>query len=639
MPDINNSSKMALDKIMSVPADQITKSFIEDMFASYHDKETNTFKQANFNPTDKIELTHKDYIYVKDKVLTSIGMLIFNRYVLERTGFIKYTGYWNTVIDNKGLSELILTINEIVIDGKMTTKDLGAFTDSRDKIGFWCSAFLAASITDGLIRPMDNVNKRKAELFKEYESSINSDNPVDQIMTVNKIEKELLDMVRENLKSDSGYDMYASGVNNLDNNYKTINVMRGAVFNNATKKYDIVENSLMNGVTKKDISAFANSVVAGAYPSAVGTAEAGYMSKILLALLQSEHIDANPKSDCGTLSTIPITITKKNKQYLLYRNININGKMVQTTPDVINNYIGKTVQMYSPQCCKNDAICAKCAGQAFYKLEVTQIGLLTSQITKKILDLKLKSKHNLSQSAGIISKDQIFADQNNYFSIDDGTLHAKTTMKLFIPRVLEEISGFSREATSVDCMGIFPVKFYDKNNTELLSTMMTVPALLTFNVYSDIQEDADNYIITYEPDSDVCRLVIQKSIINVEFFINQIYFYSRTAQLPYNSLTNYMFKCLELNSIDLTGVSLIYELLARRMCRNGIDTFAKAYGKNSNIDQMSYQKQSFREAVQDAGVLQGILFQDTSKSIVKGLSQTLNGVKPTETPLEKIIKS
>ena len=68
MPDINNSSKMALAKIMSVPADQITKSFIEDMFASYHDKETNTFKQANFNPTDKIELTHKDYIYVKDKV-------------------------------------------------------------------------------------------------------------------------------------------------------------------------------------------------------------------------------------------------------------------------------------------------------------------------------------------------------------------------------------------------------------------------------------------------------------------------------------------------------------------------------------------------------------------------------------------
>ena len=313
--------------------------------------------------------------------------------------------------------------------------------------------------------------------------------------------------------------------------------------------------------------------------------------------------------------------------------------MVQTTPDVINNYIGQTVQMYSPQCCKNDAICAKCAGQTFYKLEVTQIGLLTSQITKRILDLKLKSKHNLSQSAGIISKDQIFADQNNYFSIDDGTFHVKTTMKLFIPRVLEEISGFSREATSVDCMGIFPVKFYDKNNTELLSTMMTVPALLTFNVYSDIQEDADNYIITYEPDSDVCRLVIQKSVINVEFFINQIYFYSRTAQLPYNSLTNYMFKCLELNSIDLTGVSLIYELLARRMCRNGIDTFAKAYGKNSNIDQMSYQKQSFREAVQDAGVLQGILFQDTSKSIVKGLSQTLNGVKPTETPLEKIIKS
>jgi hypothetical protein len=54
---------------------------------------------------------------------------------------------------------------------------------------------------------------------------------------------------------------------------------------------------------------------------------------------------------------------------------------------------------------------------------------------------------------------------------------------------------------------------------------------------------------------------------------------------------------------------------------------------------MSYTKLPFRSAVQQAGVLQGMLFQDISRSMNVGLSQTLNGKKPQTTPLEAIIKA
>jgi hypothetical protein len=110
--------------------------------------------------------------------------------------------------------------------------------------------------------------------------------------------------------------------------------------------------------------------------------------------------------------------------------------------------------------------------------------------------------------------------------------------------------------------------------------------------------------------------------------------------IPYNLLTDMMFRCLEINGIDLTGPSITYEILARRVCRIG-DTntpFAFAYGKNPNIDQMSYTKLAFREAVQRAGVLQGVLFQAVSDSMNIGLAQTLNGESPTYTPIEDLIK-
>ena len=112
---------------------------------------------------------------------------------------------------------------------------LGDFIDARDRLGFWCASFAGCSITAGLIRPMENVQKRKQELFKEYAEALTSDNPVTQVKASGAIESELLKMAKENLREDPGWDMYASGVNNFTNNFKTINVMRGAVFNNITK--------------------------------------------------------------------------------------------------------------------------------------------------------------------------------------------------------------------------------------------------------------------------------------------------------------------------------------------------------------------------------------------------------------------
>jgi hypothetical protein len=54
---------------------------------------------------------------------------------------------------------------------------------------------------------------------------------------------------------------------------------------------------------------------------------------------------------------------------------------------------------------------------------------------------------------------------------------------------------------------------------------------------------------------------------------------------------------------------------------------------------MSYEKLRYREAVQKTSVLSGILFEDISMALDTGLAQTLNGVEPIDTPLEKVIRA
>lgn len=642
-PPQSQNVKVALDRILSVEPKEINKTFLENLFAGHHDRKTNTFTDPLFKPTAKILLTPDLYRYVREPTETTLGRLVLNRYLLEQWGIIEMIGYWNKEIDSKGLSNLNTEVNNLVLEDKIDCDTLVEYVDARDRLGFWCSGFLAVSITPALLLPMENVNKRKLELFDAHKTELESDNPVTQIMVNNAIEKELVDIVRENLKADSGYDFYRSGDANLDNNYKTINVMRGAVFDEATKKYHVVKSSLMEGIKPHDITPFANSVVAAAYPSAVGTAEAGYMSKQLIALTQSEHINPDPNSDCGTNATIPFFVTDRNKQYIVFRNIKEGNKIKELTLHDLGDYVGKTVQLYSPQCCCNKTICAKCAGTLFYRMgggDVVNIGCLTSIITKTILDRKLKSKHDLSQNAGFMDPKRAFLNAPDFVDVtEDGHLRTKKRLKLFVPKYTDEVTAYYIEARSMHCIGVMPAKFYDDHGNEILSTLMSVPTMIDLILYQDIQEDMDNYIIDYEAGSNVCSLAFAQNIENVCDYLNLIYFHSKLPLIPYHLYTDMEFRNLELNKMDLEGPSIIYELLARRLCRDGNESFALTYGKNPNVDPLSYTKLSYREAVQKAGALQAVLFEDISKGINVNLANTLNGIEPEDTPFDKIIRA
>jgi len=647
MADAQNT-KLGKQKLLSTPIEQINKAFIEDMFASYHDRETGTFKHANFDCNAHIMLTPEEYPYVVGPTETSLGMLLFNRVVLEKTHIIQVTKYWNIPLSNKGMESFETMLAQLVIADQITTEDQANVIDTRDHLAAWICCYIGTAVSSSLLMPMENVNKRKVELFKQLSNDVNSNDPVKQILATNSIEKELIGMVKTNLKNaGESNDLFNSGVYNLDNNYKTINVMRGAVFNDITQKYDVVESSMMDGIDRKDIPAFANSVVAGAYPSAVGTADAGYMSKQMMALLQSEELDPNPKSDCGTKATIPLLIDKSTAKYVYNRNIMEGSKIVTLTPKNINSYMGKTVRLCSPVCCTHDRICAKCAGPLFYNLgNITHVGLLCTQFTDKILNLKLKSKHNLAQSAGTMKVEQTVLSQADKLFIKDGYLFNKEKMRIFIPRIKDEsegddvdLVGFERETTYIACLGIVPVQFYDKSDKPTASTLLTIPALMSFNLYAEPQEDPDNIIITYEPNSAITRLSIRQNVVNVEYFINQIFLYSKIAQIPYPLIVQMMFTCLSMNNIDLSSPSIIYEMLTRRTCRTeDNDTFAKIYGKNPQVDPLSYKKDNFRSLVQTSNFLSGLLFQDISNSVKKGLCSTLNNRKTRETPLEEIVK-
>ena len=182
--------------------------------------------------------------------------------------------------------------------------------------------------------------------------------------------------------------------------------MKGAVINKITGKYDIIKSSFMDGIEKKDIPTYGNTVIEGSYPGAVGTQIGGYMSKKLSAALQTEVLDVKG-SDCGSKRYITVTITPKNKSDFIYRYIKNGDKLVLLDADNIEKFMNKPVQMRSPMMCCGEKLCNVCMGDFFYKLGINNVGLTTTRVSSRLVKLRLKAKHDTTKKMPSFDPDDL----------------------------------------------------------------------------------------------------------------------------------------------------------------------------------------------------------------------------------------
>ena len=268
------------------------------------------------------------------------------------------------------------------------------YTNTRDWLGLQLHGVITTSFTLNSIKVPPEVKKLKKELITKYKKELDEGDPVVSEM----IEKALVKKATEVLKDDIGMDLYVSGARgSIGNNYKNNNLYRGAIYNNLTDRFDIVTNSLMDGLDKKDIAAHSNTIITGAYPKAVGTQVSGALAKTLLAAMQSEVL-GEKDSDCGSKGYITIKIPEKKFSDFLYRYIIEGNKLVMLDDDNIKNYIGKEVKLRSPMFCigvgKDKCLCNKCAGDFYYKIGKKNIGLLCSRPAETTKRLGMKKFHS-----------------------------------------------------------------------------------------------------------------------------------------------------------------------------------------------------------------------------------------------------
>lgn len=398
--------KNEVDYFLSLKQEDITKTFIMENFGEFNNK-------VKYHPWDLIDIPVDGYgneEYYNDKPFTTtVGEWVFNKYFIEKD-LINVFGYIIGEITNKKMSDLNSKLSYARLEKDITLEQFKSFLLKTQQFTPYVS-ILSPNQSSNLVKLANIIEPKKKELFKKYDKELSAgDFAIAEI-----IEKELLDHVKDVLKDDDVWDIIDSGARiSLGNHIKNMYVMKGAMRDPITGKYNIAQSCYSQGISRDEYKLLCNSLSAGPFARARKTATGGYWEKLITNAYQ--HVRIGKKgSDCGTKRTLEIDFSKENITDYIYSYIVEGGKLIEITSKNIDKYKNKKVKIrFSSLCESKTCYCSKCVGNLLYRLNednengVENIGMTLSILASTLKNIAMKSFHNSLISTYTINPEEYF---------------------------------------------------------------------------------------------------------------------------------------------------------------------------------------------------------------------------------------
>lgn len=243
---------------------QITNKMInEDLFIELF---ANTAKSnAKYHTNDYFKLP-KGVLFNEKEELTTIGRYIWNLFVLNYD-LLKIIGYQNYPMGKDGLKKINGTMSKLLLEDKITAS---RYIDYLDRLNYMYGLvkYLGPSLTLDFIKPTPKAEAKKEELIEKYDKELKNGD----FVTMNAIEKEVLDIAATEVSKMTDYEIYKSGATGKWNNsFKNSTYFRGTIRNLADPtKYYISTDSLLDGIKPEETDKYADIIVQAAHGRAIG---------------------------------------------------------------------------------------------------------------------------------------------------------------------------------------------------------------------------------------------------------------------------------------------------------------------------------------------------------------------------------
>ena len=347
---------------------------------------------------DLLYIGPNDSPFVKEHSLTTVGTYIVNRFIVED---LKVFGYINKTFNKKIIGKLEDGIATALLEDDITIEQVYQYIDRTQFLfGGTVAHIINPSLSSAILNLPPSAKKLREKLIEENKEAIDAGDPIISHDVEVKVCDDALKTIRA--LNDPAMDIFDSGSGvDFYNNYKTMFVMKGAVMDNTgeyASGYKTITSNYDSGISKEDMPKIADSLPTSAYSKGVSTQDSGYSGKKYNNMYQRTRVGPRG-SDCGTTFTREVEITSGNAgEYSKYYFIMEKGKPKMLTPKNIKDYIGKRVQLRTPEGCKykEPCYCNVCIGDLPYRIDTQNIGLQFNILTGALLNANMKKFHDIT---------------------------------------------------------------------------------------------------------------------------------------------------------------------------------------------------------------------------------------------------
>lgn len=248
-----------------------------------------------------------------------------------------------------------------------------------DLAGYEC---VIPSLTEKSLQPPADIKEHRERLLKENEGHLSD--PVVQA----KIQNELVDSyVKNQLKGDPAEGLIHSK-KSINTAIKRMFLIHGPENGFETGGGgEFITTALIEKTDPSKRPVMINSLRAGSYYRGALTALAGEDVDLMGRIFQNVLIQ---EEFCGTEHGLDQIVEKRH----LHRYILENGERVHLTTENIDSYIGKIVEMLSPNYCLKSQgdICAFCVGSKIAKY-ATSVGSMVAEVPSTMMGAMMGSAH------------------------------------------------------------------------------------------------------------------------------------------------------------------------------------------------------------------------------------------------------
>ena len=387
--------KEGKDEPKTIPNNHPFMVYLDNLVGGQLDVETLFKYTRSYDPKKKAELSLVDNVAITrcgQKIKTTLGRYIFNKVVFHSLWENKYYHFNNIIMRQNDFQDEMKYLKQLAFEGKCENRDIFEVSDMSTEFGMRLANVYNAGLTYTMMVPDKKFQDYKNKKINSVKEQVIKNTDLDLLA---KAEEDVVNFAKEYYKNDDMVELMESGAGSKwDNDYKTMNINVGAVPTIEGKPV-LMFNSLSDGVDPKYQAAWTNTGMTGATNRALQTAKAGAQYNDISNAMQNIM---GIRGDCGSKRGTKVNTSDPNK--LLNRYLIINGKPVKVTLDNVNKFLNKDVVMRDLIYCKekNGHYCSTCVGDGPFDLkhmDKVPLGMMTSDVASNILNLFMKSTHDL----------------------------------------------------------------------------------------------------------------------------------------------------------------------------------------------------------------------------------------------------